>query len=75
MIVREGIGEGEREEEREGDMLWGLSPHKPKMLATSLIKILFIQDMIEVLSFITDVIVYYGSLVLYLIFCIDIIKI
>jgi len=25
MIAREGVGEGEREEEREGDMLRGLS--------------------------------------------------
>jgi len=34
-IAREGVGEGEREEEREGDMLRGLNP-QPKMLATSL---------------------------------------
>jgi len=26
MIAREGVGEGEREEEREGDILRGLSP-------------------------------------------------
>jgi len=26
MIAREGVGEGEREEEREGDMLRDLSP-------------------------------------------------
>jgi len=30
-IAREGVGGGEREEEREGDMLRGLSP-KPKTL-------------------------------------------
>ena len=34
--MREGVGAGEKEEEREGDMLRGLSPPKPKMLATYL---------------------------------------
>jgi len=30
MIAKEGVGEGEREKEREGDMLQGLSPPNQK---------------------------------------------
>jgi len=43
MIAREGVGEGEREEEREGDMLQGLSPPKLKMLASSLEVVLYLK--------------------------------